>query len=394
MSRQASTLLWAVPDESPSQADIVSAARECDLTVRFCQFAALAEILRGNADAVVGVELHENADAGLALVEEVHLQFPAVPVVVAASNAGVTIIRSAFRAGASDVISLPIDPSELQKSLIKALTRGASTGSEGTGVGQVIAVFGARGGLGVTTLSVNLAVQLARLTQANVALADLDLQRGDCAAFLNLTPSQSIATLATSGGGIDDLVVFSSLIRHASGVSVLAAPQHMEEADEVEPDHADAIVARLKQRFRFTVIDTSRTLTAVTAAALAHTDRVLIVTDLTIPGVRALHRLAGVLRGLSVGRDGIDLLLMESEHDMVPIADASRAIGKPPLMTIPRDAAAAGAAMNAGNPLNGAKASPLLVAITELATRLSGVQGATTGKRRLWQQLFSKGASS
>lgn len=394
MSQPVNALLWAKPDDAPPQATVVAAAKDCGLSARFCSFAGLVDMLRQEPDVVVGVELGSNPDLALALVQEVHAQFPALAILVATTEASMGGIRAAFEAGACDVVSSPLQTLDLHKGLIKAMTRGATaTTGDGSVSGQVVTILGARGGIGVTTLAVNLAVQLSKLTQAGVALADMDLQRGDCAAFLNLNPSQTISTL-TASGSIDDLILFSSLTRHASGISVLAAPQHMEEADEVEPEHAEAILSRMKQRFRFTVVDTSRTLTATTAAVLNHTDRVLIVTDLSLPSVRSVHRLAGVLRGLSVSREGLDLVVVEGEHDMVPVADASRAIAKPPLITISRDAAAAAAAMNAGAPLNGPKPSPLLVSIVELATKLSGVQGGTTLKRSLWQQIFSKGASS
>ena len=127
---------------------------------------------------------------------------------------------------------------------------------------------------------------------------------------------------------------------------------------------------------------------------LAHTDRVLIVSDLSLPGVRSLHRIAEVLRGLKVSREGLDLVLVQGEHDMVPVAEAVRVMGKPPLVTIPRDAAAASAAMNAGAPLNGPKPTALLGAIVELASKLSGVHAGPVAKRGRLQQLFSRGAST
>jgi len=393
MSLQATGLLWAAYDQPTTERPIVDAAKHSGLETRFCPHGRLIEMLRGDAEVVVGIALPGDAEVGLALARQVQGEFPAVPVIVATADANVEIIRAAFRAGASDVISLPVEESELQKALIKAMTRRpAAAGAEAGTPGQVITILGARGGLGATTLAVNLAVQLAKVAQGNVALADLDLQRGDCAAFLNLTPSQSIATLAASGSAIDDLILFSTLIRHNSGLSLLAAPQHIEEADEVDASVTESVISRMRQRFRFTVVDTARTLTANTAAVLAHSDRVLIVTDLSLPGVRATHRLSGVLRGLSVDRDGLDLVIMAGEHDMVPVADASRAIGKPPLATLPRDAAAAAGAMNAGAPLNGPKPSPLLVAIIDLATKLAGVTSTGPAKRSLWRQIFAKGA--
>src|SRR6185503_19698357 len=95
-------------------------------------------------------------------------------------------------------------------------------------VGEVIAVCGARGGLGVTTMAVNLAVRLAGLAQGDVGLVDLDLQRGDVAAFLNLTPSQSIAAIPAARGDVDEIFLHGILTRHTSGVFILPAPSQIE----------------------------------------------------------------------------------------------------------------------------------------------------------------------
>src|SRR5262249_56719183 len=97
--------------------------------------------------------------------------------------------------------------------------------------GEVIAVGGARGGLGATTVAVNLATRLATLTAAETALVDLDLQRGDVAAFLNLTPVNSLANFAAASSEIDDLFLASALTRHANGALVLPAPPESAERD-------------------------------------------------------------------------------------------------------------------------------------------------------------------
>src|SRR5262249_12986251 len=154
----------------------------------------------------------------------------------------------------------------------------------------------------------NLAVQLVRVTESKVALVDLDLQRGDVATFLNLNPTQSLATLAMTGGDVDDLLLYSTLIRHTSGVYVLAAPLHIEEADAVGHEEADTALSLLRSRFRYTVVDTARMLTAATLAAFSHTDRVLVLTDLSVPGVRSARRTVDVLNRLKIPLERVDVL--------------------------------------------------------------------------------------
>src|SRR6185369_390223 len=107
-------------------------------------------------------------------------------IVAAITDSGVGTLRAALEAGASDIIALPLSALELQKTLIK-FRQSKSREIQARGIsGEIITVYGVRGGLGATTVAVNLAVQIAGITSTSVSLADLDLQRGDVTTFLNL----------------------------------------------------------------------------------------------------------------------------------------------------------------------------------------------------------------
>ena len=129
------------------------------------------------------------------------------------------------------------------------------------------------------------------------ALVDLDLQRGDVAAFLNLSRSQSIAPIAASRGEVDELFLHGTLTRHASGISVLPAPPQIEEADTIGARRRRARVFRLlRAQFRYTVVDTPRTITGATvAASRAQRPHILLITDLSVPSVRAARRFLELL---------------------------------------------------------------------------------------------------
>ena len=243
-------LIWAGPGPSTSRELVETAARELNLAVRFCTYKELLDLLHTERCHVACIELGFDAHPGLTLLKSVVERMPRLTTVVASNDTSVSMIRAVLEAGAADFLSLPLNPQELNKALIK-LSQTALKGpsARGQAVGNIITVCGARGGLGATTLAVNLAFSLTTLTRADVALVDLDLQRGDVAAFLNMTPLNSIATIAEAKGAVDDIFLAGTLTRHPRGVFVLPAPTQVEEADAVGHDHVELTLQLLRAQF-------------------------------------------------------------------------------------------------------------------------------------------------
>jgi pilus assembly protein CpaE len=388
----AGTLFWVTPEPAGRRELVEAVAAEFDLPVHFCVYGALFNLLRSELCELIGIEVGDSPEQTLTLVKELHERMPRVGILVAARDTSVVLMRAVFEAGASDLLSLPLEKQELNKALLKVTHQRTGFHASPQAVsGEVITLCGARGGLGVTTLAVNLAVRLHALTGAKVALLDLDLQRGDVATFLNLTPTESLATIAAAHGEVDELFLYSTLVRHSSGVFVLAAPTQVEEADLVGNDEVTTVLGLLRSRFRYTIVDTARTLTSAILAAFAQTDRILLLTDLSVPAVRSARRTLDVLARLKTPVQQTDLLVTQMTPGAVGMSDAVRALGKEPLLTIPRDETTAVNAVNTGAPLNGSRPSALSAAIDELATKLTGVQPAEPKRGRLLS-IFTRGA--
>jgi pilus assembly protein CpaE len=381
------TIVWAADDAAANRELLEATAGELGLGVRFCAPGDLADAAENGRDRLIGLEAGADSGRALALVAQVHSQAPHATILLAARDGSLGFIRSALEAGASDVLALPLERGELHKALLRSIRAASRTAPEW--LGEVITVCGARGGLGATTVAVNLASRLATLTAAETALVDLDLQRGDVAAFLNITPLNSIANFASAQSEVDDLFLASTLTRHANGVFVLPAPPEIEEADSVGHDEVKLALDLLRARFRYTVVDTARTVTGVTAAALEASKRILLVGDLSVPGVRSARRSVELLTRLGVPLERVDLLVTEAVAGPVSVQDAARAIGKQPFFVIPRDEASAGEAMNHGAPLNG-KPTKLALAMTELAAKVAGVPAAKPKTGHLLRRLFTR----
>jgi pilus assembly protein CpaE len=380
-------IVWAA--DAANRELLEAVAGELGLGMRFCTPRDLAAIAEKGHDRLIGLEAGADSDHALALVAQVHRQAPQATILLAARDDTLGFTRSALAAGATDVLTLPLQRDELHKALLRGLRAASRTPAVANSLGEVITVCGARGGLGATTVAVNLATRLATLTAAETALVDLDLQRGDVAAFLNLTPVNSLANFAAASSEIDDLFLASALTRHSNGVFVLPAPPEIDEADSVGHDEVKLALDLLRARFRYTVVDTARTITIATAAALEASRRILLISDLSVPGVRSARRTVDLLTRLGVPLEHVELLVTEAVAGPVSVQDAARAVGKQPFFVIPRDEGSAAEAMNLGAPLNG-KPTKLALAMTELAAKVAGVSAAKPKTSQLFRRLFAR----
>jgi pilus assembly protein CpaE len=387
------TVLWALPDGATGAAidGLRAAVHEFNLGVHCCTYAELPELVRTRRCELVGIELGADLEAGTQLIKRLHERLPALTIFAATSDPSMAVLRAVLEAGASDVLSLPLGNQELHKALIKFSQLRTKNGPAHA-AGSVLTVYGVRGGLGATTLAVNLASRLHTGLECETSLVDLDLQRGDVGAFLNLTPVNSLAALANATGPVDEIFLAGTLTRHTSGLFLLPAPSEMEEADTIGHKEVEMALRLLRPQFRFTIVDTSRMITAPVLAAFEQSDRVLMLTDLSVPSVRTARRTIELLERLSIPRERVDLIVTQVIPGPVPLADAARAIGKEVYHVLPRDEQAAAAAMNAGTTIT-ARESGLAVAIADLADKLVGKGGQAKAKRgHLLQRIFAREA--
>jgi pilus assembly protein CpaE len=391
MTAAHATLLWVTPGSSESQALVEITARECGLAAHFCTYAALLERLGTERHELVGVEFGTDPKSALALLRELVKRWPGVTAFAASRDTTVPMTQVAIEAGASDVLKLPLEREDLHKALIKLRRTASRNPKVSSGAGTIITVCGARGGLGTTTLAVNLAARVAALSGSDAGLLDLDLQRGDVAAFLNVTPLSSLAAFAASGRQTDEAFLRSTLCRHPAGICVLAAPPEIEEADRVGHEEVQLALRLLREQFSYTLVDTARTITGATLAALEVSTRVLVLSDLSVPGLRSARRLLDLLGRLNLPPERAEVLITRAVAGPVSLDDAVRALGKKPVLVVPRDESAASNAMNGGTPLN-SRPGPLGDAIRELATTLVGAGDArSSGARQMLRRIFTRG---
>lgn len=209
--------------------------------------------------------------------------------------------RALSRAGVDDVLPYPLSGEELLEQVNSWIAKKREAFEEqfgGAPNGKLIAVQQARGGIGATTVAVNLADQLLnkkgtfkKAAANNVVIVDLDLQFGTVGDFLDVDEQEGLLQLAVDNFLPDAHWIEQSLVRLPSGLAVLAAPQKFAPLESLQPAQVEALIMTLKTMFDYVVVDLPRALVSWIEPVLAETDKLMIVMDMTVPAVRATRRL-------------------------------------------------------------------------------------------------------
>ena len=225
------------------------------------------------------------------------------PLILAAYGVPNGIVETGLAVGAVDVLVLP----QSTETLLFAL-RKAARATTGTATGKVVTVFSPKGGSGKTMLATNLAVATAR-SGMRTLLVDLDLQFGDSALTLAVTPRATIADLAASAGDIDSdkLAAFVS-IDPRSELAVLPAPRRPEEADIVGQAVLAAVLDAARNAYEAIVIDTGPLFDAAMLAALDQTDRLLLLCNPEVTSLKNVRIGLETIDRLGFDRDRVSLV--------------------------------------------------------------------------------------
>ena len=273
---------------------------------------------------------------GLARLEVIHDELPAMQILLAFGRRPEAALREIVRAGAVDLVHLPVEDDALRESVNRALDLArktwvvkdtsataatAANGSrEATGaLGKVFTMSSATGGCGKTFLATNLAYLLNHYTGKRACIVDLDLQFGEVSTALRLRPKYTIFdALQRDDADEADLQahIEEYMVSHDSGFSVLAAPKDPAEADGIDPLDVTRVLAAVRTRFDYVVVDTPAALNEVVLAAFDLSDTLYTLATLDLPSIRNMGVFLSALERLKIPSDNIKLLLNKAETDV------------------------------------------------------------------------------
>jgi pilus assembly protein CpaE len=295
---------------------------------------------------------------GLSAVEAIWLAAPQVATVMMSEDPA-KVWRQAMRAGANDILDKPVTPAALFDALRaiqytrgKRHTRQFRALLDPELMPRVIAVTGAKGGVGKTTVATNMAVALAQQHRGETVLVDLYSQFGDVALVLSLRPKRTLVDMVPLEDDIDQELVEAHLTPHASGLKVLVGTNKPAELGVVNVKCLSAILSTLKRSYRFIVLDVPSMLYETTTFALTHATAVVLVANLfdltTLHDTRKLYHL---LARQSVSKERIHLVLNRvARHNRLQAAETERTLGRPATATIPNAAGLVVNSINEGVP--------------------------------------------
>jgi pilus assembly protein CpaE len=264
---------------------------------------------------------------GITATEMIRQRSPIAQIIILSVQGDPNYMRRAMLAGARDFLTKPPMADELISAVRRAgdmaraerakavqITSSASFTTQpvsGTGSndGRIIMVYSPKGGTGVTTIAVNLAITLNN-DETRTVLVDGNLQFGDVAVFLNEQGKNTILDLAPRSEELDPEVVEGVMIKHAgSGIRVLAAPARPEHADHVSPDQFAKLLKYLRKVYPYVVVDTAHNLTDITLAALDVCDVLVLVVTQDIPAVKNVRLFLDLMNNLGVSRERVCFVL-------------------------------------------------------------------------------------
>lgn len=314
---------------------------------------------RHDVDAIV---LHDRRGS-VPLIEvtrELTVAHPDVGLVLVVSEDSPELLRSGMQAGARDVISEPVGLEQLEMSVLAAaswthaLRRRAErdAGGELVGVGRVVTVVGAKGGVGTTTTAVHLALAARELGEPGVCLVEYDLQAGDVRAFLDLPFRRSVADLVPVADELTTRHLTEALYTHASGIRVLLGPQEGEQAESVTAATARNILTAIRTREDLTIVDAGSTLSEASAIAVEMADSVVIVTTPDVVSLRGVVRVCSLWERLKIEPAEVVVLLNRTSRKLEVQSDLARRVVPVPVLqtTVPADFFALESALNTGIP--------------------------------------------
>jgi pilus assembly protein CpaE len=319
------------------------------------------------------VSLNHNPEKALELVSQLQESSPNCSIVVISSSTDGGLILRAMRAGVKEFLPQPVRIEDLVAALQRIGSQRSGRGDKSRG-STVIAVAGATGGVGSTSVAVNLGCVLAADPKNMVALIDIDLCLGDADVFLDTIPECTLLDVAQNVTRLDFTLLKRSLTKHASGLYLLPRPVQLEDMALITPDDLRRVIGLLKATFTHLIIDLSKSYSPIDMVALEMANHVLLVTQLDLPCLRNIVRLMMSFSQMESIKEKIKIVVNRAGLDNhIGLKKAQETIGREIFWQLPNDYRVMVEVRNNGVPLiEQAPKAAITQSIIALAEALCG----------------------
>ena len=299
------------------------------------------------------VSIDYDAEKALQLIQDLQRNSPDCAILVVSSSTDGQLILRAVRAGAKEFLTQPVRLEDLVAAIdrIGNLNHGRRDGKPRTST--AVAVAGVTGGVGTTSIAVNVGCSLASRSKHSVVLIDLDLALGDADVFLDTIPDYTLLDVAQNISRLDFTLLKRSLTKHASGLYLLPRPVQLQDAPLVSADDLNRVIGLLKATFSHLVFDLSKSYSELDMVAMRAADHVLLVTQLDLPCLRNVVRLLTSFDEVEGLKDKIKIVVnrVGLENGQISMKKAEETIGREIFWRLPNDYRIMADVRNNGVPL-------------------------------------------
>ena len=319
---------------------------------------------------------------------------PGTPVLLCSHNLQPDFLIRVMQVGIREFLPLPLQREDLEAALTRVWTSKRRHLSAEQRPGELIVVTSHKGGAGVTTVAVNLAVAMAGMTSSQIALVDLGRPFPDVANFLDLDPTYSILDLMQNLHEVDQNFIQRIMHPYGSNLFVLHGCPDFREHDSIEVEALEQILTLLRSFYQYVIVDLGHWLDDYFLQVVTQGDLVLMLTGLTVPDLRNLKKLWPAFLEMNQDRRKIKLVVNRFDRSNgLQLKDLEQIVQQPALATLPSDYLLMMEALNRGAPLDvTAPRSKLWHGMRilaeqvkrELPGEMEQVAAAAPAKRKFW----------
>jgi pilus assembly protein CpaE len=360
------------------------------------RYAFFVDVIEQTKPDIGFIAMDSDPPRAIKLISETLQKAPSCAILVSSSSTDGRLILEAMRAGAKEFLTEPLRPEDLNAALQRVRRAAAGGASSRKDHCQIFAVAGATGGVGATSIAVNLACALASDETNSVVLVDLDMALGDADVFLDTIPEYTLADVAQNVERLDLTLLKKSLTKHSSGVHLLPRPMQLDEVRLITTDKLQRMIGLLKTSFTHLVIDLSKGFSEIDIHAMRTADEVLMVTQLDLPCLRNVVRLLMTFDEDDALREKVKVVVNRVGQDsgQISLRKARDTIGRDIFWQVPNDYRVMVEVRNNGVPLlQHAPKAGITQSIGQLADALAGKKSddeasLTDSKSRRWLNLW------
>ncbi len=349
------------------------------------------EILSDNSlipDLII-YELGKDYDKAFEYIQTILQKTPHIEIFIISEESEPEVLIQVLRLGIKEFLPVPLEKNSIRDSFKRFIERYQKLQrSESEHSGRIFSVLGSKGGVGTTTIAVNLAVSLAdQQENPSVALLDMNIIFGEVPMFLDMSPKRHWGDITKNIDRLDEFFLEDILSKHESGVNILPSPRYLGDFPAPTPPIIEALLKLLKNMYDYVIIDLGQSMNDTALKILNLSDIVHIITIQSLPCLSNTNRLIkSIVDYGHVEKENINVVLSRYvQKGVVPIDVAEEGIGQKMSWIIPNDYSTTVSAINSGEPLSRiAHKSKIVKCFQEYVIQFLPDNGQNKKKKKKW----------